>query len=87
MIFVPRTKDIDVDARARVRRWLLWYRRTRPQDSTDADLAKALGIAPTTLSPILSGKRAPGFDVFVKLHRVAGIPSDLLLGSDPPTTK
>lgn len=86
-MFVPRTKDIDVDARARVRRWLLWYRRTRYQDRTDADLAKALGISATTLSPILSGKRAPGFDVFVKLHRVGGIPADLLLESDPPAAK
>ena len=86
-MFVTRTKVPEVDASARVRRWLLWYRRTRFMDSTDADLAKALGIAPTTLSPILSGKRAPGFDVFVKLHRVGNIPADLLLDSDPPNTK
>jgi len=86
-LFVPRINVPEVDARARVRRWLLWYRRTRYQDRTDADLAKALGIAATTLSPILSGKRAAGFDVFVKLHRVGGIPADLLLESDPPTGK
>lgn len=86
MLFVPRTKDIDIDARARVRRWLLWYRRTRAEDSTDADFAKAMGIRPATLSQIQSGKRNPGFDVFVKLHRM-GIPADLLLGSEPPSTK
>jgi transcriptional regulator with XRE-family HTH domain len=77
----------DQELRARLRRWLLWLRRTRYQDRTDADLAKALGIAPTTLAPILNGKRSPGLDVFARLHFKGGIPADLLLESDPPNAK
>jgi transcriptional regulator with XRE-family HTH domain len=87
MFAVARTKDTDKELRARIRRWLLWLRRTRYQDRTDADLAKALGISPTTLAPILNGKRSPGLDVFARLHFKGGIPADLLLDSDPPTLK
>jgi transcriptional regulator with XRE-family HTH domain len=84
---VPRKEDMDLVVRQRLRGWLLWYRRTRYQDATDADMAKALGLAGGTLSALLSGKRTPGLDVLVKLHRVANIPADLLLGSDPPAQR
>lgn len=87
MFLVARKEHTDQELRARIRRWLHWLRRTRYQDRTDADLAKALGMAPTTLAPILNGKRSPGLDTFARLHFKGGIPADLLLESDPPNTK
>jgi transcriptional regulator with XRE-family HTH domain len=76
---------MDMEARARIARWLRWYRRTRWQDATDADMAAALELSPGTLSALLSGKRTPGLDVFIKLHRIAGFSADLMLAVDPPT--
>ena len=43
-----------------------------------ATLAKSLGIAPCTLSLILSGDRKPGIEVTKKIERVTGIPRDKL---------
>jgi transcriptional regulator with XRE-family HTH domain len=81
---VPARENMDNETRQRFRRWLAWYRRTRYQDKTDQDLAKALGISGPILSTILSGKRTMGLDVFLKLQRVSGIPADVLIGTDPP---
>ena len=84
---VPRVQDMDLEVRERLQRWLAWYRRTRYQDRTDTEMAKALGISGAALSNILCGKRTMGLDVFIRLHRASGVPADLLLGTDPPGQK
>ena len=81
MITMARN-TVDPETRARLRRWLLYFRDTL--EMSQVDLARAVGVGPGSLSDYLSGKKDVGLGTLIKMHRNLHRSANELLDHDPP---
>lgn len=82
---MARRQNIDHATRARLAKWLRYYRQLYAHHYTrQLDLARALNVSQGTVSQVLSGRRAIGLDVFIKISRELSVSADVLLTTDPP---
>jgi transcriptional regulator with XRE-family HTH domain len=90
MSAVSMAGGVDMDVRKRISAWMRYYwreRAGRPGYERQEDYAEKLGISDSTLSLYMSGKRTPGLDTVIKMHRVLGISLDMLIDVDPDDEK
>ena len=50
-----------------------------PHRLKQKDAARMIGISATTFSDLLHGRRALSFDIARSLHKVLGVPADIVL--------
>ena len=72
----------DAAIRERLRRWLRYYKRELA--CTNEGLAEKLGVATTTITNILNGKRTAGLDMLVRMHNNLDHGAGHYLVHDPP---
>jgi HTH-type transcriptional regulator/antitoxin HigA len=53
---------------------------------TQTELARLLGVSPSTVNCYVSGRRTPSLGVAVKLSRITGVPVERLLGQGSNST-
>lgn len=82
---MPATEDIDQHARENVKRWLMHYWHHVHRFTSDAAVARALGLAAPTITNIKNGKRLPGFDVMLAMHVKWHLPPYELIHVAPPS--
>ena len=57
-----------------------YYGGTRTEQGLkQKDAARMIGISATTFSDLLHGRRALSFDIARSLHKVLGVPADIVL--------
>ncbi len=82
---MPKVDQGAKELRSRLSAWLRYYATLYEHHyGTQTAFADALGISTATLSNVLNGRRYPGIDVAVALHRAVHVPLDLLVDTDPP---
>lgn len=82
---VGNSNNIDESTRRRITAWFRYcyskYRHVYPTKSAFAD---ALELSGATVTNILNGKRTPGLDVVIRLHRKFHLSLDIICDTDPP---
>lgn len=69
--------------RARIRAWVIHFRALYFSQRTDVEMAEELGVQPSTLNGVISGKRTAGLDFVIALSRRFRVPVDILISAEP----